>query len=175
MIVTRAIWATLAVVLLGAACLKAADRNGTAVALAGYGVPGALAAPAWALLVFAEAALAAGIAAGSALAAYAAAGLLCVFLVAQATALAQGGAGAPCGCFGAGGRLSRGAASRTALLACACALLPVIGAGPAIPLVLAAALAAAAVVLAAGRGSAPRGALEIVDNGPPLGEPTPRG
>src|SRR5262245_56303290 len=112
MIVTPAIWAALAVVLLGAACLKAADRNGTAVGDAGYGVPGALAAPAWAALVIAEAALAAGIAAGSARAAYAAAGLLCLFLIAQAAALAQGGAGAPCGCFGAGGRLSRTAAGR---------------------------------------------------------------
>ena len=58
------VWLGLAVVLLAAAALKAADRTGTTVALAAYGIPGRLAAPAWAALIAAEAALAAGIAAG---------------------------------------------------------------------------------------------------------------
>jgi Methylamine utilisation protein MauE len=171
--IVAAAWMAIALALLTAAALKAADRNGTAVALAGYGVPGRFAAPAWALLVAAEGALAAGIAAGLDGAAYAAAGLLCAFLLAQVVALAQGGAGAPCGCFGAGGRLSRAAAGRTALIASACALLPALGAGPGLPLVPAAALAAAAIVLAAGRGTAPAGALEIAGEGPPLGEAGP--
>jgi hypothetical protein len=95
------------------------------------------------------------------------------FLGAQVVALAQGNEGAPCGCFGAGGRLSRAAAGRTALLASACAVLPLLGAGPRLPLVLTAAVAAAVVVLAAGRRGAPRGALEIDGEGPPLGEPSP--
>ena len=45
--------------------------------------------------------------------------------------------------------------------------------GPGLSLVLTAAIAAAVVVLAAGRRSAPRGALEIEGEGPPLNEPSP--
>jgi hypothetical protein len=154
-------WLALAAILHAAAALKAADRTGTAVALAAYGVPGRFALQAVGALVTVEAALAAGLAGGVAGAPYAAAGMLGGFLVAQVVALAQGSAGAPCGCFGAGGRLSRVTAGRTALLACACAALPLAGGGPRVPLVLTAAVAAAVVVLAAGRRSAPRGALEI--------------
>jgi hypothetical protein len=165
-------WAGLGTILLAAAALKAAERTGSTVALAAYGVPGRLAAPAWAALVVVEAALAAGIVAGMAVAAYAAGCLLAVFLVVQLGALAQGGAGAPCGCFGGGGQLSRASAGRTALLAVACAALPVLGPGPDVPLVLTAAVAAAVVVLAAGRRTAPRGALEIDGEGPPLGKPS---
>ena len=160
-------------VLLGAAAAKAADRTGSVVALAAYGVPGRLAAPAFATLVAVEAALAAALAAGIDGAPYAAALVLAGFLVAQVVALGQGNEGAPCGCFGAGGRLSRAAAGRTALLACACAVLPLLGAGPGLPLVLTAAIAAAVVVLAAGRRSAPHGALELAGEGPPLNEPSP--
>ena len=166
-------WLLLAAILLAAAALKAADRTGSTVALAAYGIPGRLAAPAFATLVAVEAALAAGIAAGIEAAAYAGALLLAGFLVVQVVALARGGGGAPCGCFGSGGRLSRGSAGRTALLACACAVLPVLGAAPQLPLVLTAAVAAAVVVLAAGRRSAPLGALEIDGEGPALNEPSP--
>src|SRR5215218_7477615 len=144
-------WLALAAILLAAAALKAADRTGTAVALAGYGVPGRFALQAVGALVTVEAALAEGLAGGVAGAPYAAAGVLGGFLVAQVVALAQGSAGAPCGCFGAGGRLSRVTAGRTALLACACAALPLAGGGPRVPLVLTAAVAAAVVVLAARR------------------------
>jgi Methylamine utilisation protein MauE len=165
-------WVGLAAILLAAAALKAADRTGSTVALAAYGIPGRLATLAWAALILVEAALAAGIAAGMAVAAYAAGAVLAGFLVVQSAALAQGGAGAPCGCFGAGGRLSRASAGRTALLAVACAALPLLGSGPDVPLVLTAAVAAAIVVLAAGRRSAPRGALEIDGEGPPLGQPS---
>ena len=62
-------WLLVAAILLGAAALKAADRTGTTVALAAFGIPGRLAAPVWAVLIVVEAALAAGIAAGSATAA----------------------------------------------------------------------------------------------------------
>ena len=57
-------WLLVAAILLGAAALKAADRTGTTVALAAFGIPGRLAAPVWAALIVVEAALAAGIAAG---------------------------------------------------------------------------------------------------------------
>ena len=49
-----AAWMVLAAVLLAAAALKAADRTGTTVALSAYGVPGRLAAPAFAALVVAR-------------------------------------------------------------------------------------------------------------------------
>ena len=52
-------------------------------------------------------------------------------------------------------------------------MLPLLGAGPGLPLVLTAAIAAAVVVLAAGRRSAPHGALELAGEGPPLNEPSP--
>ena len=166
-------WLLPAVVLLAASALKAADRTGATVALAAYGIPGRLAAPAWAGLIVLEAALAAGIAAGVPAAPYAAGLVLAGFLLFQVVALAQGNEGAPCGCFGAGGRLSRAAAGRTALLAVACAVLPQLGPGPGIPLVAAAAVAAATVVLASGRRAAPRGALEVDGEGPPLGATSP--
>ena len=165
-------WAGLGAILLAAAALKAADRTGSTVALAAYGIPGRLATPAWTALIAAEAALAAGIAAGMAVAAYAAGCMLALFLVVQLGALASGAEGAPCGCFGAGGRLSRASAGRTALLAAACAVLPVLGSGPDVPLVLTAAISAGVVVLAAGRRPAPPGALEIDGEGPPLGLPS---
>jgi hypothetical protein len=167
------VWAALGAILLAAAALKAADRTGSAVALAAYGIPGRLATPAWAALIATEAALAAGMASGLAPAAYAAGLLLAGFLVVQLGALAQGGAGAPCGCFGGGGRLSRASAGRTALLAVACAAVPLIGPGPDVSLVVTGAVAAAVVVLAAGRQPAPRGALEVDGEGPALGERSP--
>ncbi len=165
-------WLLLATVLLAAAALKAADRTGTTVALAAYGIPGRLAGTAFAVLVVVEAALAAGLAAGIDGAAYAAAIVLGGFACAQVVALVQGNEGAPCGCFGPGGRLSRTAAGRTALLACACAALPSLGDGPALPLVLTAATTTAVIVLAAGRRGAPRGALELDGEGPELDQPS---
>jgi len=166
-------WLLLGGILLAASALKAADRPGTTVALAAYGVPGRLAAPAWAALVALEAALAAGLGAGLDPAAYATGSVLAGFLLVQVLALSRGNAGAPCGCFGTAGRLSRTTAGRTALLAAACAALPLPGAGPDLPLVLTAAVAAGVVVLALGRRNAPRGALEIDGEGPPVGHWSP--
>ena len=136
------LWLVVGAVLLAAAALKAADRSGSVVALSGYGVPGRLAGPAWVALVAAEAGLAAGIGAGLDGAAYAAGALLAVFMTVQLVALAGGGAGAPCGCFGGRGRLSRASAARTGLLGAACAALPLAGPGPDLPLALTAAVAA---------------------------------
>jgi hypothetical protein len=166
-------WLALGGALLAAAALKAADRHGTTTALAGYGVPGRLAAPAWTLLIVAEGALAAGLFAGEDDAAYAAGLLLSGFLIVQLVTLAQGGAGAPCGCFGSAGRLSRATAGRTALLATGCAVLPLLGAGPGVPLALAGAGVVAVVLLAAGRRGAPAGALEVDGEGPALGSRSP--
>ena len=167
-------WTAAALVLLAAAVLKAADRTATTVALSGHGVPGGLTGPAWAGAIAAEAGLAAALAAGLAWAPAAATALLAGFAVLQAVALARGGSGAPCGCFGARGRLSPGALGRTALLAAACAALPALGDPAQPPLALTAALAAGAVALALGRpGAAPSAALEIDGEGPPLGAASP--
>jgi hypothetical protein len=68
--------------------------------------------------------MAAGLGAGLPWAPGATAALLAGFAVVQAVALARGRNGAPCGCFGARGRLSPGSLGRTALLAAACAALP---------------------------------------------------
>ena len=89
-------------------------------------------------------------------------------------ALARGGEGAPCGCFGAGGRLSRASAGRTALLAVACAVLPVLGAGPDVPLAITGgARRRGRSCSPPAAGARPRGALEIDGEGPALGEPSP--
>src|SRR5690349_10372964 len=101
-------WPAVALVLLAAAVLKAADRTAATIALSGHGVPGRLAAPLWGAAIAVEAALAAALAAGLGWAPGATAALLAGFAVVQAVALARGGAGAPCGCFGARGRLSVG-------------------------------------------------------------------
>ena len=55
-------WLAPGALLLAAAALKAADRTGTQVALAAYGLPGRLAAPAF---VAVEAGLVAGLPAGA--------------------------------------------------------------------------------------------------------------
>ena len=169
------LWLIPAAILLAAAALKAADRDGTCVA--------------------ARRLRRAGTARGARLgragrggggrsrrgsrrarrrAAHLAGALLAAFLVVQLLALARGEAGAPCGCFGRGGKLSRATAARTALLGCACAALPLTGTGPDLPLALTAAVAAGAVVLAGGRrASAPAAALDVDGEGPALGPSDP--
>jgi uncharacterized membrane protein YphA (DoxX/SURF4 family) len=117
----------LGLVLLASAVLKLADPAGTRAALATYGLPARRVA--WGVLVAVEAALGVAVAAGFAAAAYAAAALLAVFCAAQAVALASGHGGAPCACFGARGRISRGSVGRTALLAAAFAALPLLPSG----------------------------------------------
>ena len=171
-------WPVVALVLLAAAVLKAADRTATAVALSG-----------------ARRARTAGRAAvgrrrrrrgraGRRARRRAALGadrgraaLLAVFAGLQAVALARGGSGAPCGCFGARGRLSRGSLGRTALLAAACAALPRAGAPEAPPARphRAPSPAGAAVARARPRGRRLRGdrPLELDGEGPALGAPSP--
>ncbi len=176
----------LGLVLLASAIAKLVDPFGSRAALATYGVRSARAAKAlWTVLVAVELALAAGVGAGLDAAAYAAAALLTVFCAAQAVALATGRAGAPCACFGARGRISRGSVTRAALLAVAFAALPLlprtepstegwlaIGLGAA----LLGLVALAVLVLALARevgmlrlAADPRGALELAHEGPEVG------
>ena len=176
----------LALVLLASAGLKLASGPGARAALATYGIRGENAAGvAWAALVALEAGLAVCIAAGAEAAAWAAAGLFAAFTLAQAVALMNGRSGAPCGCFGAHGRVSRASLARTALLAVAFAALPLLPRrapsteewliiGLAAALLGVGALIIAVLALAREIGTlrlalAPQGALEIPSEGPEVG------
>ena len=120
------VWLVVGAVLLAAAALKAADRSGSVVALSGYGVPGRLAGPAWVALVVAEAAWPPGSVPGWRRRIRGGRAARRVHDHAARRAR-RGGAGAPCGCFGGRGRLSRASAARTGLLGAACAALPLAG------------------------------------------------
>ena len=176
----------LGLVLFASAALKLVDARGARAALATYGIRSEAAARfVWAVLVVVELVLAVGVGAGLDAAAYAAAALTALFCGAQAVALVGGRAGAPCACFGARGRVSRGSVGRTALLAVAFAALPLlprtdpstegwlaIGLGAA--LVAVAGLAVALLALAREVGMLrlaidPRGALEVPHEGPEVG------
>ena len=176
----------LGVVLLGSAAAKLAGGAGAQAAIATYGIRGEGAARvAWAVLIAVEAVLAVGVGAGIDAAAYAAAALLAAFTAAQAVALVSGRAGAPCACLGARGRVGRASLARSALLACAFAILPLLprsepGTEAWLAIGLAAALAGlvalGVVVLALARevgmlrmAVAPEGALEIPHEGPEVG------
>src|SRR5690349_18398611 len=105
----------LGLVLLAAAVLKAAGGPAARAALATYGVRSPQAAyAAWGTLIVLEASLGIGVAAGSVVAAQAAAVLMAGACAAQVAAILAGRAGAPCGCLGARGRLSRASAGRAA-------------------------------------------------------------
>ena len=179
----------LGLVLLASAVLKLVDPVGTRAALATYGVRGeGLARALWGGLIAVEAALGVAVAAGIDAAAYAAAGLLAAFCAAQAAALAAGRAGAPCACFGARGRVSRASLGRTALLAAALAVLPLLprsepstetwlALGLAVALLGLVALAVVVLALAREVGmlrlaADPRGALEVAHEGPEIGART---
>jgi hypothetical protein len=173
----------LAAVLLAAAGAKLARPGESRAAL--RGLAPWLGGPVWLVVAVVEIGLAAGVALGSDVAALAAA----VFLVASAAvlvrALRAGRAGAPCGCFGARSRVSRMAVGRAALLGAAFAALPLVPRSDLstdtwLTIGLAVALAAVAllavVVLALARevgmlrlAVGPQAALEIPEEGPPLG------
>jgi hypothetical protein len=115
----------LAGVLVLAAGLKAAKPRAAQDALTTFGLrrPAARRS-AWAAAIVAEAGLGAGVALGSAVAAYLAAALLIGYAAALTVALAHGHGGAPCGCFGARSRVGRGAVARSLALAAALAAVP---------------------------------------------------
>jgi hypothetical protein len=174
----------LGLVLLASAILKIVGRQGTQAALATYGIRSGAAAV-WMALVAAELVLGVAIAAGIDAAAYAGAGLVAVFAIAQVVALATGRAGAPCACFGARGRVSDTSVGRAILLAAALAALPALprseptteqwlGLGLAVALIGLVALAVVVLALAREVGLLrmavdPRGALEVPHEGPEVG------
>ncbi len=133
----------------------------------------------------AELALAAGVAAGLDLAAFAAAAFLLAGALLLARALRAGRGGAPCGCFGARSRITRGAAARAVVLAAAFAALPLVpdadpsaeawlAVGLGVALLAIAGLGVAVLALAREVGMlrlavGPQGALEVDGEGPELG------
>lgn len=170
----------LAAVLVIAAASKVARPRESSAALRGL-VPW-LPMP---LLVVVELVLAGGVAAGFDGAAFAAAAVLGAGAVALAVALRRGRAGAPCGCFGARSRVSALGVARAAVLAAAFAALPLVPhedlssttwltIGLTFALVAVVALAVAVAALAREVGMlrlavGPQSALEIPEEGPPLG------
>ena len=176
----------LALALLVAAALKLASRDASRAALATFDVPPRARNPVWLLLISLEAGLAIGVGAGSDLAAYSAAALCGLFGAALAVALLRGRAGAPCGCFGARSRVGVGAVLRNAMLAAAFAATPSIPSGRpsrdgwlaiglAVTFALVLALGVAVLALAREVGLlrlrlGGESALEIAEEGPPLGE-----
>ena len=118
----------LALVLLVSAGMKLAAGPEGRAALASYGIRDeSLASVVWAALGAIEAGLAVGLIAGAEGAAWATAALFTVFCAAQGVALVQGRGGAPCGCFGAKGRVSSASVGRAALLAVGAGVVVVCG------------------------------------------------
>ena len=180
----------LALVLVGSALAKLASPASSRAALGTFGIQAeSLRWLTWGGLVAVEVALAVGVAAGSSAACYAAAGLMALFALALAVALARGRAGAPCACFGSRSTVSPQSLGRNALLAAAFLVAPLIpssglstdqwlGLGLAAALLACAGLAAAVFALAREVGMlrlrlGPDSALEIPDEGPELGAPSP--
>jgi hypothetical protein len=175
----------LALALLTAAALKLASPQASRAALATFGVPARLRAPAWGALAALEGFLALTVASGSDSAAFAAAALCALFAGVLVLAMLRGRAGAPCGCFGARSRVGWPGVLRNVFLAAGFAAVPWLPdrrpsteAWLAFGLALAFAcvLALGIVVLALARevgllrlrlGGHP--ALEIPDEGPPIG------
>jgi hypothetical protein len=176
----------LALVLLVSAGLKVAAGPAGRAALATYGIRDEpLASTVWAALGALEAGLAICLIAGAPAAPWAVAALFTVFAAAQASAIMRGRAGAPCGCFGARGRVGRASVGRAAVLAAAAGALPLLerraltteewlAVGLGVALLGMAALAVGLLALAREVGAlrmaiAPQGALEIAGEGPEIG------
>jgi hypothetical protein len=175
----------LAAVLGIAAAAKLRSLGAAAGAMGTFRVPTQLRLPAAGAVALVEAFLAVGVAAGAAAAAYAAAGLLACFAAVLGLALARGHGGAPCGCFGARSRVSGASVARNLALAGALVAAPSLPDGApsahawlVIGLVAAflciAVLGVAVLALAREVGLlrlrlAPEAALDVADEGPPLG------
>jgi len=108
----------LAGVLAGAAVAKLANPSAGREALAGFGFESAAARTVgfWSLIAT-ELGLAAGVALGSTDAAILGAGLMAMFGLVMAGAIARGKAGQPCGCFGARSRIGWAGVARNFALA----------------------------------------------------------
>ncbi len=176
----------LAAVLLAAAAAKLARPRASSGALGGLtGLAGRDAWILWAGLVALELVLAAGLALERDAAALIASVTMFAFGAGLTQALWAGRAGAPCGCFGARSRVSRFAVGRAVALGIALAVVPLLPRGDLaadtwLTLGLGAALVAVAVlgvaVLALARevgllrlALGPQAALEVPEEGPPLG------
>ena len=110
----------LAALLAGAALSKLASGRAGEEALATFGFgEGPVRVFAWGSLIAVELGLAAGVAAGSEEAAYAAAALMAMLATVTVSALIRGRAGAPCPCFGSRSRVSAFSVARSLLLAAA--------------------------------------------------------
>ncbi len=184
------IW--LALVLLAAAGAKAAQPARSAAALATYGIgtPSLRRGSLW-LLVCCEAALAVALAAGVSAAPALAAVLFLLFAGASTAALLAGRKGAPCACFAASARLDWPSPARSAALAAIAGVTALgwLGDAPhgyarwltlALSLCVAAVAALAVALLALARevgvlrlSGGARGALEIAEEGPAVGEREP--
>jgi hypothetical protein len=176
----------LAAVLLASAGGKLVSGRTGREALRSYGIrwPRARAAF-WGGAIAAETVLAIAVALDVRGASEAVALLMVCFALALAAAILRGQAGAPCGCFGTRSRIGWLAVARTALLACAFAVLPLLpdtelsteawlGAGLVIALAGLAALGVALLALARELGElrlaiAPQAALSLEHEGPELG------
>jgi uncharacterized membrane protein YphA (DoxX/SURF4 family) len=176
----------LAAALLASALLKLAAPRSSRAALATFDVPERARSAVWAALVVTELVLAAAVALGFDAAAWAASALLAAFAVVLAAAVVRGRAGAPCACFGVRSRVSRTAVARNLVLAGAFAALPWLPEerlttdgwlvlGLAVSLGGVATLAVVTLALAREVGLlrlqlVPQGALEVPEEGPPVGE-----
>jgi hypothetical protein len=176
----------LALALLTGAVLKLKNPSASRTALATFAVPRRAAPAVWAVLVLVEAVLGLGVAVGSDEAAYAAATLCAIFGATLVVALLRGRAGAPCGCFGPGSRVSWSGVARNAFLAAGFAVVPflpsgrpsregwlALGLGLAFVLIVLLGTAVLALAREVGLlrlrlGGEP--ALEIPHEGPPIGE-----
>ncbi len=173
-------------VLAGASLAKLASPASSRAALATFGIERRRAqAVAFPLLIATELGLAVGVIAGSDTAAWLAAVLMVAFAATMASSIMRGHAGAPCACFGARSTVGWAGVARNLVLAAAFAALPflpeddlstddwlALGLGAA--LVACAGLAVALLALAREVGMlrlrlGPEGALEIAEEGPPLG------
>jgi hypothetical protein len=176
----------LALVLAGSAVLKLASPGSSRAALATFEVEGErMRWIGWAALVATELGLAVGVAVGSDQAAWLAAGLLGLFAAALVGAILRGRAGAPCACFGSRSTVGWASVFRNLALAACFAALPFLpqrslsteewlGVGVVAALLLCIGLGVAVLALAREVGMlrlrlGPDGALELAEEGPPLG------
>jgi hypothetical protein len=165
--------------------MKLAGGATARAALATYGLHGRAATAVWGALVGVEVGLGVAVGAGVDAAARGAAVLMTAGAAVQLAALLAGRGGAPCGCFGAQGRVGNASIGRAVLLAAALALVPVLPRSePAtdgwlaigLAFALAGLVALTVVVLALAREvgmlrlAVPQaGALEVAHEGPEIG------
>ena len=173
-------------ILAGASLAKLASPASSRAALASFGIERRRAqAIVFPLLICAELGLAAAVIAGSDAAALMAAALMALFAATMVSAILRGHAGAPCACFGARSTVGWGGVLRNLVLAAGFAALPLLpesemstddwlALGLGVALLACAGLAVAVLALAREVGMlrlrlGPDGALELAEEGPPLG------